>query len=87
MDGLIGKPPEPLRLIKDGVRYGVAIPGKIAWLPAEMWPAAAELVRRMDAMNAEADRLQKLVEAAQAEADAIGGVQTPYYGAEGYGYR
>ena len=78
MDGVIGRPPEPLRIVKDGVRYGVAIPGKVAWLPPDMWAPAAELVRRMDAMNAEADRMEKLISAAQQAADDAGGVQTPW---------
>lgn len=78
MDGMIGHAPEPLRIVQQGVRYGVAIPGKVAWLPADMWAPAAELMRRMEAMNAEADRLSKLIDAAQAEADAVGGVQSPY---------
>lgn len=80
MDGLIGKPPEPLRIIKAGLKYGFAAGSKIAWLPPEMWANAAELSRRMDAMNAEMDRLQKLIDAAQAEADAAGGVQTAWDG-------
>lgn len=83
MDGMIGAPPEPLRIIKDGVRYGFAIPGKIAWLPAEMWAPAAELMRRMDRMNADMDRLEKLIAAARDEANAAGGVQHPYYGRDG----
>ena len=70
---------EPLCIVKRGVRYGVHANGKTAWLPPSMWTAAAALVARMDAMNATAERMQMLIDAAQAEADAFGGVQTAYH--------
>jgi hypothetical protein len=78
MDGMTAAPREVLRIVNAGVRYGVAITGKVAWLPPEMWAPAAELQRRMDALNAEADRLNKLIAAAQQAADEAGGVQTPW---------
>ena len=77
-DGLPSRAPEPLRVVKDGVKYGVAGGGKLAWLPPEMWASAAELVRRMDAINAEQERLNMLIRAAQDEADAAGDVQTAW---------
>lgn len=80
MDGMIAPRPDALMIVRNGVRYGVAIPGKVAWLPAEMWAPAAELLRRMEAMNTELDQMQSLIAAAQAEADAAGGVQEPYLG-------
>lgn len=71
MDGV-----KPLRLVKKGVRYGVEAAGKVSWLPAEMWPAAAEMMRRIDAMQARIDHFERLVAMAQAEADARYPVQT-----------
>jgi hypothetical protein len=86
MDGLARALPEPLRLVRSGIRYGVAGGGKVAWLPADMWPAAAEFARRLESMQSEierltqeAERVNALIDAAQAEADAAGGVQTPWY--------
>ena len=75
MDGLIAARPEPLAIVRDGIRYGCAAGGKVAWLPADLWAPAAELLMRMEAMNANAERLQRLIDAAQEEADAAGGVQ------------
>ncbi len=71
---------EPLCIVKRGVRYGVQANGMTAWLPPSMWTAAAALVARMDAMNATAERMQMLIDAAQAEADAFGGVQEAAFG-------
>lgn len=78
MDGLPSVPCEPLRIVRDGLRYGVAAQGMVAWLPAQLWAPAAALLRRMDEMNATAERFQRMLDDAQAEADAAGGVQTPY---------
>lgn len=71
MDGV-----RPLRIVSRGVRHGVEANGKIAWLPADMWPAAAEAMRRIDAMQERLDYMERLVDAAQAEADARFPVQT-----------
>lgn len=61
MDGMNPAPPvEPLRIVKRGIRYGVAAGGKIAWLPAEMWPHAAEFMRQYEADKAFADNMHKL---------------------------
>lgn len=71
---------EPLRIVQDGARYGCAAGDVVAWLPEALWPNAAALVRRMEAMNAAQESFQRMLDEAQAEADAAGGVQTPYYG-------
>jgi hypothetical protein len=90
MDGLARVLPEPLRVVRKGLRYGVAANGKVAWLPADMWANAAEFTRRLESMQSEikrltreTDRVNALIDAAKAEADAAGGVQTPWDGPRG----
>jgi hypothetical protein len=58
--------PAPLRIVHAGIRYGVTADGQqVAWLPPAMWAAAAALVRQMDEMNATAERMQMLYDAAE----------------------
>lgn len=69
---------EPLRIVCEGDRYGFEANGVTDWLPPSMWPNAAALVRRMEAMNAVQESFQRMLDDAQAEADAQGGVQTAW---------
>jgi hypothetical protein len=55
-----------------------------------MWANAAEFTRRLESMQSEikrltreTDRVNALIDAAKAEADAAGGVQTPWDGPRG----
>lgn len=79
-DGMTGKPPEPLRIVQSGVKYGVAADGMVAWLPPRLWAPAAELKRELERLEKEVARVNQIIDAAQAEADAAGGVQTPWNG-------
>jgi len=74
MDGLnVDRP--CLALVRDGIRRGVTAGGRVHWLPADLWAPAAELERRMAAMNETAERMQALYdEAEQAAWDAVPGV-------------
>jgi hypothetical protein len=64
-----------LSIVTSGVRRGVTAGGKVHWLPPELWAPAAELERRMEAMNKAAERMAALWrEAEQAAWDEVPGV-------------
>lgn len=68
-EGLSPAPPAPpLRIVKRGIRYGVATPNQIAWLPATMWPHAAAFMREYEENMAWTKRMQALWEQSQDEA-------------------
>jgi hypothetical protein len=71
---------EPLCIVKRGPRYGFQAEGRTVWLPPAMWANAEAMLRQINAMNSTMAQFQKLADAAQAEADAAGGVQTAYHG-------
>lgn len=64
-DGMTSAPPEPLRIVNSGVKYGVAANGMVAWLPPKLWAPAAELRRLMERQNAAAEEMQRLWQQAQ----------------------
>ena len=73
---------EPARFEYDAATNTYSLCGGLfrARIPAPLTPHVRALVRDMAQMNATMDDLQKLVEAAQDEADATHEIQTPWYG-------
>ena len=56
---------EPLMIIRQGERYGVQGGNVTQWLPPALWPAAAALVARMEAMNSTAEYVLSLYRQAE----------------------
>lgn len=49
---------EPLRIVKQGIRYGFSAEGRTVWLPPGLWANAAAMLRQMSDMQRAVDRAQ-----------------------------